>query len=125
MNHDDPACAWLVERMNDSVRTLVAGSLRYNETPDGDRIQVSEYAKGAHFREHMDRTPDDDNVRVVSASVLLSAPGDWSGGDFYLHGKRVAPERGRLVVFSALAMHAVTPVQGGKRWSMVRWYCRR
>ena len=66
-------------------------------------------------------------VRKLSATVNLSDPKDYTGGElqlrFYdqLHIFNDAP-RGSIVVFPSFMEHRITPIESGKRHAAVMWY---
>ncbi len=89
---------------------------------EADLIQVSRYRRGAFFRPHQDRIESEDPPRMLSAIVLLSPPGRWRGGHFYVEQKEVPLEQGALNLLRGKTLHAVTPITEGERWTLVRWY---
>lgn len=85
-----------------------------------------------HYDWHMDTFLDDRARgvcldRKLSATIQLSAPEDYDGGDFEL--KAVPPpaqedlrRQGAMLVFPSFLQHRVTPVTRGIRHSIVAWY---
>jgi predicted 2-oxoglutarate/Fe(II)-dependent dioxygenase YbiX len=65
--------------------------------------------------------------RKISISLQLSRPEDYEGGDLELlfcdRPHRVEKARGTLIAFPSFALHRVTPVTRGTRWSLVAWIC--
>ena len=63
--------------------------------------------------------------RKISFSVQLSRPEEYEGGDLELlfKGKpyQVDKTKGTFIAFPSFAMHRVTPVTRGTRWSLVAW----
>lgn len=63
--------------------------------------------------------------RKISFSVQLSRSEDYEGGDLELlfRGQPYQAERARgtLIAFPSFALHRVTPVTRGTRWSLVSW----
>jgi len=92
-------------------------------------IQVSKYeAPDGHYRWHSDygTSQNNDYTRKLSASLLLTDPSEYEGGDLEFidyHGNNVfAPkQRGSIIVFDSRVPHRVTPVTKGKRYSLVTW----
>lgn len=63
--------------------------------------------------------------RKISITVQLSRPEDYDGGDlellFAVQPYRAEKARGTMVAFPSFAVHRVTPVTRGTRWSLVAW----
>jgi len=66
--------------------------------------------------------------RKISASILLTDPEDYEGGEFQcvLHGSvdepmTIKPKRGDAIFFASWMPHRVTPVTKGTRKSLVCW----
>lgn len=67
-------------------------------------------------------------VRKISASVILTDPKEYEGGEFELvpHGVadsplKFKPKKGEIIFFSSFMPHRVTPVTEGIRKSLVCW----
>ena len=60
-------------------------------------------------------------------TVQLSRPEDYEGGDLELffgsEPYRVQKSRGTVIAFPSFALHRVTPVTRGTRWSLFAWIC--
>jgi len=92
-------------------------------------IQVSTYeAPDGHYKWHSDYGTSKNNefTRKLSASLLLTDPEDYEGGDLEFidyHGNNILSpkERGSIIVFDSRIPHRVTPVTKGKRCSLVTW----
>ena len=66
----------------------------------------------------------DMTTRKLSASVLLSDPGEFEGGDLVIENGRMDPEKvkkGQMICFPSLLRHEVLPVTRGVRKSLVIW----
>ena len=94
-------------------------------------LQVLRYGPGDYFVAHQDgNTPlihDDTRHRRVSLSLLLSAVGDWTGGELVFLGRdgsrRTADAAaGDAVAFRSETTHEVTPLRDGERLSVVAWF---
>ena len=63
--------------------------------------------------------------RKISISVQLSHPDDYEGGDLELFYDdppvKLDRTRGALIAYPSFAVHRVTPVTRGTRWSLVAW----
>jgi PKHD-type hydroxylase len=64
-------------------------------------------------------------LRKISISIQLSRPEDYEGGDLELmvsnRPQPVERARGAFIAFPSFALHRVTPVTRGTRWSLVAW----
>jgi len=97
-----------------------------------NEIQLLRYSRrderGDFFRKHTDQY-DENQFRLVSTVVMLSASADYQGGDLILYnGKKefyVPRDRGTVVCFPSTMYHEVTPVTDGVRYSMIIWSGRR
>lgn len=91
-------------------------------------IQITSYDKDDHYTWHSDygSEPDSNHTRKLSASLLISDPTEFEGGDLEFinyHGK-VSPAprtKGTMIIFDSRIPHRVTPVTKGKRISLVAW----
>jgi PKHD-type hydroxylase len=93
-----------------------------------DGIQISTYEKDDHYTWHCDygTSKDARHTRKISASLLVTDPDDFDGGDLQFinyHGNTVVAPRtkGTMVIFDSRIPHRVTPVTRGKRVSLVAW----
>lgn len=63
--------------------------------------------------------------RKISISVQMSHPDDYEGGDLELYCDdppvKLPRTRGAMIAFPSFAVHRVTPVTRGTRWSLVAW----
>ena len=96
-----------------------------------DNFQYTVYkAKNKqHYDWHIDMDITSANyIRKISASVILTDPEDYEGGEFQLvpHGRVdnpivMKPKRGDIIFFSSFMPHRVAPVTSGVRKSLVCW----
>lgn len=93
-----------------------------------ESIQISVYDKDGHYDWHSDYGTSMKGTwtRKLSASVLVSDPTDYIGGDLEFidyHGNlvRAPKEKGSVIVFDSRIPHKVTPVTHGRRVSLVTW----
>ena len=86
-------------------------------------IQFTKYKVGDFFKKHTDTSKT--ITRKLSLSILLSDPNDFEGGDLNLYTSSIATptkkEIGYTVIFPSYALHEVTPVTKGTRYSLVVW----
>jgi PKHD-type hydroxylase len=95
-----------------------------------DAFQYTKYnSKGQHYNWHLDSGGTYNNFeRKISASIMLTDPNDYEGGEFYavINGQVddpviVKPEKGDVIFFSSWTPHKVAPVTSGVRKSLVVW----
>lgn len=87
------------------------------------------YLPGMAFGQHVDnaiRIDGETPLRAdVSATLMLSAPEDYEGGDLVIDdtygGERVRLAAGSLVLYPSSSLHRVEPVTAGKRDVIVFW----
>lgn len=85
-------------------------------------LQLAEYREGDAYDWHTDLGPNSAVYRKLSASIQLSDPSTYDGGDLeFWGGKPVSREQGALIMFPAYTLHRVTPVTRGLRRSLVAW----
>ena len=95
-------------------------------------VQITRYvAPDGHFDFHIDgnghaRENDDDSVRKLSMTCLLSDPSEFEGGVFEMTSGKTGTfnidlEKGDIVIFPSYKLHRVSPVTKGVRHSMVAW----
>ena len=87
-----------------------------------ERLQLATYDLGAEYNWHLDIGPGEAGRRKLSASVQLSNPSDYDGGDLEIWGAS-GGERGwgALIVFPSYMLHRVSPITRGVRHSLVAW----
>jgi|TARA_Y100001956_G_scaffold69005_1_gene72003 PKHD-type hydroxylase len=144
---DEPSetiCAWMRQANKE------AGWYYDLEIPEA--IQYTKYSPGEYYDWHIDGNSDQHaarrlmkeiappiplnmtpfpqfqgTVRKLSATVNLSDPQDYTGGELQLrcydqmHLFNDCP-RGSIVVFPSFIEHRVSPVESGERCSAVVWY---
>jgi PKHD-type hydroxylase len=94
-------------------------------------IQITKYTAGGFYTWHCDYGVRDDaykNTRKLSASLLVSNPNNFVGGDLEFIGydgkKITAPrEMGCMTIFDSRLPHRVTQLTSGERISLVAWMC--
>lgn len=91
-------------------------------------IQVTIYNEDGHYSWHSDygTSKDGNFTRKLSASLLLTDPSEYEGGDLefvdYHNNIIKAPkQKGTMIVFDSRIPHRVTPLTMGKRVSLVTW----
>jgi len=85
-------------------------------------LQFAEYGVGGEYGEHLDIGPGTASLRKLSASVQLSPPDSYDGGDLKIFGCAPADrDQGSLIIFPSWSTHRVAPVTRGVRCSLVGW----
>lgn len=116
----DPLMIRLVNVFFDEVKTHYNIPLSRVEA-----IQYTDYDLLGHYRAHSDSGEGPSSTRIMSASVQLSEPSDYWGGDLKMYfGNRpkVSPKgQGIMTIFPSITRHKVTPLWRGRRRSLVMW----
>ena len=117
--------AWLFDRL-DLLFAEAADHFALPVGPIGEPVQILRYEAGSHFiRWHTDAGVDKHEQRRISVSVELSEPDAYQGGILEIVPDLVARPRtmprGGAHFFPSRALHRVTPVISGTRWSLVAW----
>lgn len=100
-------------------------------------VQLSKYEVGDRFRKHQDvsvkqwsRMMELNNTRKISGSIQLSAPEDYTGGEFVFltektkegsKGINMDTKQGTIFCFPSYCEHAVEEIKSGTRYSLVFW----
>lgn len=110
-------------------RILAANARWWRFELDAVDIIVKHYRAGGGHTAHADWTPNKPRPmnHKISASIPLSDPESYEGGDFNFRrsfGPDFVPvpvgrERGELIVFPSWTLHEVTPVTRGERWVLL------
>ena len=93
-----------------------------------ETIQFAKYGFLGHYSRHTDSTGVGRSARrIISASVQLSNPDDYKGGNLKVdieHKMHKTPrEQGTLTIFPSVFEHKVTPILRGQRYALVLWAC--
>ena len=89
-------------------------------------IQFTKYEKDGIHDWHKDQSRTDDNIiRKISASVQLSNPSDYKGGELQFKDQSNCSEfinKGDVLFFPSNQVHRVSTVTEGIRYSLVGWF---
>lgn len=119
---------WLFRRFSDVCSDVNQKAFKYDL--DGfESFQYTLYEKDDHYDWHIDyELSCRKYLRKISATIMVSSPEEYSGGDFEiitagnLNDKKVLKlNRGDVVFFASWMPHRVAPVTYGKRKSLVAW----
>ena len=88
-------------------------------------MQIGKYEEGGHYNWHMDLNGANmrGKSRKLSFSLLLNDPSEFEGGKLEFDGVTEQPDQkqGTVIIFPSYAIHRVTPVTSGVRYSAVTW----
>jgi hypothetical protein len=116
--------AWAYDRMLSYARKVAEGRWgRYGGVDHIESLQLGEYTAAArgfydfhtdngcrHTRERggLRRWPHDERAaRLLSISVQLTEPAEYSGGELQISSRDAPTERGSVVIFPSWALHKV------------------
>ena len=121
----NPETEGIFQRISDAVKEVNNLYWQYELWGFGEGLQFTEYnPPGGKYDMHIDKVYQGP-IRKLSITVQLSDPRDYEGGDFEYQDsstKSVLPKaQGLLLAFPSYALHAVTPVTRGTRYSLVGW----
>jgi len=122
---NEPRHSWMVERIA-RVVNLVNRQHWGFELAGSERLQFSAYGAGEHYDWHIDLGAQHHFAqRKISISILLNDPAEYDGGDLEVSigsdNKVCARSKGAVILFPSYALHRVTPVTSGTRYSLVAW----
>lgn len=126
INSGLPENSWIFQRLTKAVLDINSKFFGF-DLKVLDSLQFTKYVGSTddHYGKHCDMLYKSFTTRKLSFSLLLSNPEDYQGGDLLIHsGERPdVPEktRGNIVFFPSYALHEVTPVTSGVRYSLVGW----
>jgi PKHD-type hydroxylase len=123
LRFSNPGCEWIYKRLWEKLKEANDTFYKYDLT-QMQSIQLTEYATGEHYTWHSDMSFGRNSLRKLSASLQLSDPASYEGGDLVLrtHILEKAPRaQGTLVFFPSFIFHCVEPVTRGTRYALVCW----
>ena len=120
----DESTNWIFQAIATAVAE--ANSVRWHYELDHiERLQFTEYGRGAHYDWHVDIGPGKNITRKLSFSVQLSARATYFGGQLQFRRGRFRPtatyQLGSITIFPSFLSHRVSPLFLGKRYSLVGW----
>jgi PKHD-type hydroxylase len=117
---------WLYERVWAAARECNRQFFAVDIQTVEPNLQLGRYDSSdqGHYSWHTDFA-DFRPLRKISISIQLSRSEDYEGGDLeLLYGNaalKLERARGAFIAFPSFALHRVTPVTRGTRWSLVAW----
>lgn len=120
-----PDHSWIYERLGAAVE-LANGQAWQFKLSYLEPLQLLAYPEDGWFDWHSDLGDRGvASLRKVSASILLSDPDTYEGGELQLMnaGKELVPGRsqGRAILFPSFQNHRVLPVRRGTRHVLILW----
>ena len=114
---------WIFDRMASVINSVNDQFFGFDLSAMEQGLQFTKYsAPGEHYTWHIDKGIGN---RKLSVSLQLSDPKQYKGGNLEMQfgGKpeKAARERGMMTFFPSYALHRVTPVTQGTRYSLVCW----
>lgn len=121
---DTEKTEWLFRKLTDIVTQLNQQYFNY-DLDYIQNLQFTEYFEGAKYGKHTDLQVFSERPRKLSFIVQLSDPSLYEGGElkiYYSDDPYIADKTlGTLTLFPSYAMHEVTPIISGQRYSLVGW----
>jgi len=113
------------KRITDVIINLNKQFFGFDLQGISEPMQFTSYkSPGGNFGKHIDSGMGM-LLRKLSASIQLSNPDDYEGGEVNLYlnedPETMTKEQGSLVLFPSFVMHEVKPVTKGERNSLVVW----
>lgn len=114
---------WIYQKLSSLITSINATYFGFDLYGLDQGLQFTSYAApGEHYTWHIDKGSGN---RKLSLTLQLSDPGNYKGGnlELWFGGKpiKTSRERGMVTFFPSYAMHRVTPVTSGRRYSLVCW----
>lgn len=111
----------LAERVHEII-TKVNQKIYAFEIAGTEALQLAEYAVGEGYGWHLDIGPGGTSKRKLSATIQISDPNVYEGGNLEIWGSPpTTREQGAILLFPAYLLHRVAPVTHGVRRSLVAW----
>ena len=115
---------WVYDKISNCIVSANNRLWKFDIFGINEAFQYAIYNQGHHYDWHLD-TGVGDMTRKISASLQLSSPTDYNGGEMLIKSNREAiispKELGTLIVFPSFLLHKVKPIISGQRESLVIW----
>lgn len=126
-NKNDTGLVAVHRKIASKVMEVNNEHFKYHLT-DLETFQFTSYEQGEYYQRHLDYYASlvaGGLMRKLSASIQLSDPSEYSGGDLcaYVSEKPIVADKakGSMSFFSSFILHEVTPVIEGRRLALVVW----
>ena len=114
--------AWLFDFMR---KLFLDANRRYQFDLAGfaEQLHAIEYQAGDHIDWHLDCGARENSTRKLAATILLTHPDEFDGGDLSFCAMTELPSHGigDAIVFPAFLGHRVEPVRRGTRTILAAW----
>ena len=126
--HPDHRSEWLFQKFGQIVGEVNYDMFSFNINSFG-AFQYTVYDKDQFYDWHVDEEAHwSDYTRKISATILLSNPSEYDGGEFEIipygmvsQPEVYKPDAGDILFFASYMPHRVRPVTRGVRKSLVSW----
>jgi len=121
----DDNLQWVYKRLTDIVMDLNSRFFKFDIYGFIEGLQFTHYKEpGGKYHKHVDKGLNC-QIRKLSASVQLSDPKKYKGGDLLLYESEIpnpmSKEQGKLILMPSYTLHEVKPVTKGERYALVAW----
>ena len=116
---------WLYEKLANNVLLINKNFFNFDLYGFTEDFQFTIYNEiGDHYKMHIDKSYKR-NVRKLSIVVQLSDPNTYEGSELNIYHSEspdvMNKNQGSVIVFPSYALHKVTPLIKGVRYSLVAW----
>lgn len=120
---------WLYSKIASVVSFVNTVYFKYDIAGIVHNLQLMEYScqsdLNGHYDWHVDMGNGSLSLRKISLTIQLSDERDYDGCDLLINNNgseiRASKERGSIHLFPSYMLHKVTPIERGKRYSLVIW----
>lgn len=115
---------WIYSKINPAIK---AANVTWGfELAALENVHMLEFGVSNNTEWHLDGFDEKTQRRKLAFSIMLSAPGEYRGGDIELwHGadREALPQaqKGELVVWPAFMLNRIASVKRGPRYALVGW----
>lgn len=119
---------WIFDRLVGFVISANRSHFDFELSEFAEKMQIAWYGaeQSSHFDWHVDVGDGSfAKRRKLTLTVQLSAGGAYEGGDLELNcggrPQQLSRRMGAAMLFPSFALHRVTPVRAGARYSLTTW----
>lgn len=118
----DPSTAWVFERLGNAIREVNDAVYGFDIREFREGFQFTRYEVGEYYGPHFDIGPGKLSERKLSATVQLSSPDGYTGGELVIYPEfEASRDQGSMTLFPSFMCHYVRAVKAGVRYSLVSW----